>query len=142
MTHQTHPISRAEFARRAGRGRSRITEACGPGGALEAACLDGGRLDASHPAALAWAERRGIPLPALLEPSAPPSLEDLLTDAAELFARRVAAAVRSGDVEPQALVVVLDLLGSLLTDTRRRLVAAAPNDSPHTAQPASSAPAA
>jgi hypothetical protein len=52
------PMSRAEFGRRVGRGRSSVTEACA--GALAAACLPGGRIDAAHPGAAAWCAKRGI----------------------------------------------------------------------------------
>lgn len=61
-----HPISRAEYARRVGRVRSAITAACD--GPLAGACLDGGRINAAHPAAVAYAAKRGV------------SLERLLTD--------------------------------------------------------------
>lgn len=56
-------ISRAELARRSGRSRSTITEACA--GPLAAACLPGGRIDVAHPAVEAWATARGVSLPEL-----------------------------------------------------------------------------
>ena len=124
MTHDHHHLTRSEFARRAGRARSRISEACGPGGPLERAALDDRRIDAAHPAVLAWCARRDIDPSALLEPgtaSPPAQLEDLLADAAEAFASRVAATLKSGTVEPEALLRALELVGSLLTDTRRRV---------------------
>ncbi|GAB5548929.1 MAG: hypothetical protein SangKO_086890 [Sandaracinaceae bacterium] len=52
-----HLISRAEFARRANRGRSTITEACrGP----LARAIVRKRIDAAHPDVIAWARERGI----------------------------------------------------------------------------------
>lgn len=120
MQHEPHPITRAEFARRAGRGRSRITEAAAPGGLLRPACLPGGLVDAAHPAAQAWAARRGINLAALLEPM---PLEALLVDAAKTFAARVGEAIQNGDVDPNAVALVLDALGSLLVDAKRKLTA-------------------
>jgi len=51
-------MSKAEFGRRVGRGRSTITEACQ--GALTAACLHSGRLDVSHAAVAEWCVARGI----------------------------------------------------------------------------------
>lgn len=72
------PISRSEFARRAGRAPASITEACRVGGPLEAACLPGGRLDAISPAAVAWATKRGIDPASLLDPvtaASVPSIE-------------------------------------------------------------------
>ena len=146
MTHTTHiphPVTRSEFARRARRGRSRITEATAPRGPLERACLPGGLLDAAHPAVLTWCAKRKIDHSALLDPGAvatPASFEAMLTDAAETFADRIAAAVRTGDVEPRALVLVLDVVGRLLADAKRKLVAAAaPPPSNTEAQPADSA---
>jgi len=61
------PITRAEFARRAGRGRSRITEDCRRGGLLAPACLLGGEIDVRHPAVAAWAATRKVD-PSKLEP--------------------------------------------------------------------------
>lgn len=59
-----HPISRAEYARRVGRARSAITAACN--GPLAAACLDGARINAAHPAAVAFAAKRGVSVDRLL----------------------------------------------------------------------------
>ena len=57
MTTKKHLISRAEFARRANRGRSTITEACrGP----LAQAIVRKRIDAAHPHVVAWARERGI----------------------------------------------------------------------------------
>lgn len=67
--HKPHPVTRAEFARRAGRGRSRITEDCA--GALKPACLAGGFIDAAHPAALAWCEKRKVDPAKLVAPASP-----------------------------------------------------------------------
>lgn len=58
MAHTPHMISRAEFARRADKTRSTITAACK--GPLAAACGPRKRIDAAHPATVAWAESRGI----------------------------------------------------------------------------------
>lgn len=58
MVHTPHMISRAEFARRADKTRSTITAACK--GPLAAACGPRKRIDAAHPATVAWAESRGI----------------------------------------------------------------------------------
>lgn len=69
------PITRAELARRAGRGRSRITHDCRKGGPLEAASLLGGEIDVRHPAVAAWATARGIDL-SRLEPTAGASAKD------------------------------------------------------------------
>jgi hypothetical protein len=79
--HRPHPVTRAEFARRCGRARSSITEACSV--SLAAACLAGGRLDAAHPEAVAWAAARGIGAAQLLrdapsDRSPPLPLPDLL----------------------------------------------------------------
>jgi len=57
MTTKKHLISRAEFARRANRGRSTITEACR--GPLAQAMVQK-RIDAAHPHVVAWARERGI----------------------------------------------------------------------------------
>jgi hypothetical protein len=59
-THRPVPVSRAEFARIVGRGRSTITEACS--GPLAAAELPLRRIDLAHPAVVAWATARRIPL--------------------------------------------------------------------------------
>lgn len=64
--HKPHPVSRAEFARRSGRSRGAITQACA--GPLEAAQLPKGRLDAAHSAAVNWAKSRGIDPVQLLDP--------------------------------------------------------------------------
>lgn len=63
--HTPHPVTRSAFARRAGRKPSSVTEACQ--GPLLAACLPGGRIDAAHGAAVAWATKRGIDPAALLD---------------------------------------------------------------------------
>lgn len=55
---QTHPISLAELARRAGVNRSSITRLAQ--GALRAAVLADGRIDAAHDAVAAWARGKGI----------------------------------------------------------------------------------
>lgn len=90
--HRPHPVSRAEFARRAGRGASSITEACVR--PLRAACLPGGRIDAAHPATLAWALKRGIEPASLLDPvpvAAAPSKRGRGRPTAEASASRAAA---------------------------------------------------
>lgn len=88
-----HPVRKAEFARRAGRGRSTITEACRDGGPLRGAVLDRGHIDASHPAVAAWATERGIDPEALLDtgapqraprPPKPPATPDIEAEAAKL----------------------------------------------------------
>jgi hypothetical protein len=56
-TYRPCPLSRADFARRTGRARSTVTEACR--GPLAPAC-DRDRIDAIHPAAAEWARQRGI----------------------------------------------------------------------------------
>jgi hypothetical protein len=61
-----HPVARSEFARRAKRTPAAITQACQ--GPLKAACLPGGRIDASHPAVLAWAQKRKLDPASLLDP--------------------------------------------------------------------------
>jgi hypothetical protein len=66
--YKPHPLTRAEFARRAARGRSRITEACE--GPLKPASLAGGFIDAAHPAVAAWCAKRKIDHAKLLAPSA------------------------------------------------------------------------
>jgi hypothetical protein len=68
--HRPHPLSRAEFGRRAGRARSSVTEACA--GPLAAACLSGGRIDAAHPDVAVWAGARGIDPAVLVSPLAAP----------------------------------------------------------------------
>jgi hypothetical protein len=127
MTHTPHPVTRSDFARRAGRGRSRITESAAPGGALERACLPGGLLDAAHPVVMAWCAKRRIDPSRLLDHpaavSSPASVEELLTDAAEGFGARVCAALSTGEIEPRALVLALDLVTRLLTETRRKVAA-------------------
>lgn len=65
--HKPHPVTRAEFARRAGKGRSTVTEACA--GPLAPASLPGGRIDARHPAVVEWATARGIDPAVLLGPA-------------------------------------------------------------------------
>lgn len=60
-----HPLTKAEFARRAGRSRSTITEACQ--GPLAPACMPRGRIDAAHPAVQRWAADRGINPTALVD---------------------------------------------------------------------------
>lgn len=55
---QTHPISLAELARRAGVNRSSITRLAQ--GALRAAVLADGRIDAANAAVAAWARGKGI----------------------------------------------------------------------------------
>jgi hypothetical protein len=67
--HRPHPLTRAELARRAGRGRSRITEDCA--GALKAACLAGGFVDVAHPSVVAWCEKRKLDHAKLLAPVEP-----------------------------------------------------------------------
>lgn len=93
-THVPHPIGRAEFARRARRGRSRITEACKPGGPLERACLPDGTIDAASPAAVAWAEARGIEPASLLVDDG-----DAPAPAAAPCARRAAKTAPAGPEE-------------------------------------------
>lgn len=72
------PIRRAEFARRAGRSKGRITEACRPGGPLATACLLNGEIDVRHPSVAVWAKARGLdptvfdPTEAIVEPAAAP----------------------------------------------------------------------
>lgn len=66
-TPKAHPLTRSEFGRRVGRKPASITEACA--GPLKAACLPNGRIDAAHPAAVAWAKKRGVALAALLRPA-------------------------------------------------------------------------
>ncbi len=68
-----HPVTRSEFARRTGRKPSSVTEACQ--GPLLAACMPGGRINAVHPAAVAWAAKRGIDPSALLDPVARAAVE-------------------------------------------------------------------
>jgi len=57
MTDQ-RPISRAAFARHAGVSASAITQASREGGSLHDALVNG-RIDANHPAAVAYLEKRG-----------------------------------------------------------------------------------
>ncbi len=64
--YREHLISRSAFAQHSGRTRSTITEACQ--GPLAPACR-GNRVDAAHPAAVAWARKRGIDPEQLLEPT-------------------------------------------------------------------------
>lgn len=54
-------MSQAEFARRSGRSRSTISEACSKGGPLRAATKNGS-IDVAHPAVRAWAKRGKIPI--------------------------------------------------------------------------------
>ncbi|HTQ05327.1 MAG TPA: hypothetical protein VMI54_15800 [Polyangiaceae bacterium] len=64
--YREHLISRSAFAEHSGRSRSSITEACqGP----LAAAVRGNRIDAAHPAAVAWARKRKIDPEQLLEPT-------------------------------------------------------------------------
>lgn len=65
---EVHPLTFAEFARRCKRGRSRVSEALK--GPLAPAVMTGGRINAAHPAARAWAEERGISAAELLGVSA------------------------------------------------------------------------
>jgi len=131
MIHTQHPVTRAEFARRAGRARSRITEACGPDGALQAACLAGGSIDAAHPVVQAWAVARRIDPLALLEQSparepAPPSVEELvrqlILETAQAIAAQTAAAVRGGAGAVELRALVHQLADDAFEDARRRLV--------------------
>ena len=67
MTHQTEhtptepreirPIPLAELARRSGCARSSVSRAAGGGGAIAAAVLPSGFIDASHPAVAAFVSR-------------------------------------------------------------------------------------
>jgi hypothetical protein len=65
------PLTRTEFARRTGRAKSSVTEACA--GPLRAAVLPTGALDAQHPDVAAWCAARGIDHALLLAPGAPAS---------------------------------------------------------------------
>jgi hypothetical protein len=80
--HRPHPLSRAEFARRAGRARSSVTEACA--GPLAAACLSAGRIDAAHPDVAVWARARGIDPAVLVSPLASPGAVKARSDEATL----------------------------------------------------------
>jgi hypothetical protein len=102
--YRQHPTRRTDFARRSGRSRSTISEACA--GPLAAACTPDGRIDAAHPAAVAWARERGIEPEQLLEETSRDMLREDRTlvrcPAATLTIQALAEMVGKGVEEVEA----------------------------------------
>ena len=60
---QSRPLSKSEFARTAGVTRNAVQKAAKPGGYLEAAVLDSGRIDLNHKDARWYIEKHGGTIP-------------------------------------------------------------------------------
>src|SRR5688572_24342208 len=79
-------ISRSDFARLLGVGRSAVSKACRPGKRLHPACAKGG-VDELHTAAQAWLAERRPPLPPKPRPlpaDVAPEDEPIVGDLGEL----------------------------------------------------------